>query len=59
MSSDRSDLYGDVQATLPESGLKHRIRALFESAAASEHGARCPLLWRMYLHFLVLSLEGP
>nr|XP_023684514.1 protein NRDE2 homolog [Paramormyrops kingsleyae] len=56
-SVQKSDLYGDVQATLPESGLKHRIRALFESAAASEHGARCPLLWKMYLHFLVSERE--
>uniref|UniRef100_A0A8C9VEP1 NRDE-2, necessary for RNA interference, domain containing n=1 Tax=Scleropages formosus TaxID=113540 RepID=A0A8C9VEP1_SCLFO len=51
----RSDRYGDVRATLPETGLKHRIRALFESAVATEHGSRCPLLWRMYIHFLVLE----
>ncbi|KAI4568516.1 hypothetical protein MJT46_008314 [Ovis ammon polii x Ovis aries] len=43
----------EVHATLPETGLTHRIRALFESAVRSNHGSQCPLLWRMYLSFLV------
>uniref|UniRef100_A0A8B9WTE1 Nuclear exosome regulator NRDE2 n=1 Tax=Bos mutus grunniens TaxID=30521 RepID=A0A8B9WTE1_BOSMU len=43
----------EVHATLPETGLTHRIRALFESAVRSDHGSQCPLLWRMYLNFLV------
>ncbi|XP_049625875.1 nuclear exosome regulator NRDE2 [Suncus etruscus] len=43
----------EVHATLPESGLTHRIRGLFESAVQSEDGEQCPLLWRMYLKFLV------
>ncbi|CAB1412980.1 unnamed protein product [Pleuronectes platessa] len=40
-------------AFLPENGLSNRIRGLFESAIATEMGARCPLLWRMYMYFLV------
>ncbi|XP_008146641.2 nuclear exosome regulator NRDE2 isoform X1 [Eptesicus fuscus] len=43
----------EVYATIPETGLTHRIRALFENAIRSEHGSQCPLLWRMYLSFLV------
>lgn len=43
----------EVYATIPETGLTHRIRALFENAIRSEHGSQCPLLWRMYLNFLV------
>uniref|UniRef100_A0A672P4J7 NRDE-2, necessary for RNA interference, domain containing n=1 Tax=Sinocyclocheilus grahami TaxID=75366 RepID=A0A672P4J7_SINGR len=31
----------------------NRIRCLFENAIATEHGAHCPLLWRMYLNFMV------
>uniref|UniRef100_A0A3Q0S8C7 NRDE-2, necessary for RNA interference, domain containing n=1 Tax=Amphilophus citrinellus TaxID=61819 RepID=A0A3Q0S8C7_AMPCI len=31
----------------------NRIRGLFENAIATETGAHCPLLWRMYIHFLV------
>ncbi|XP_060938719.1 nuclear exosome regulator NRDE2 [Limanda limanda] len=42
-----------VPAFLPENGLSNRIRGLFESAIATEMGARCPLLWRMYMYFLV------
>lgn len=41
----------EVHATIPETGLTHRIRALFENATRSEHGSQCPLLWRMYLNF--------
>ncbi|KAF6131796.1 NRDE-2, necessary for RNA interference, domain containing [Phyllostomus discolor] len=43
----------EVHATIPETGLTHRIRALFENATRSDHGSQCPLLWRMYLNFLV------
>lgn len=43
----------EIYATIPETGLTHRIRALFENAIRSEHGSQCPLLWRMYLSFLV------
>nr|XP_046268144.1 nuclear exosome regulator NRDE2 isoform X2 [Scatophagus argus] len=38
---------------LPENGLSNRIRALYESTISTEMGSRCPLLWRMYMHFLV------
>ncbi|XP_051941629.1 nuclear exosome regulator NRDE2 [Hippocampus zosterae] len=38
---------------LPENGLSNRIRGLFESAIGSERGIHCPLLWRMYIHYLV------
>lgn len=38
---------------LPENGLSHRIRGLFESTVSKDTGSRCPLIWRMYLHFLV------
>ena len=43
----------EVHATIPETGLTHRIRALFENALRSDNGSQCPLLWRMYLNFLV------
>ncbi|XP_016061178.1 PREDICTED: protein NRDE2 homolog isoform X2 [Miniopterus natalensis] len=43
----------EVYATIPETGLTHRIRALFENAIRSDHGSQCPLLWRLYLNFLV------
>lgn len=43
----------EVHATIPETGLTHRIRALFENAIRSDQGGQCPLLWRMYLKFLV------
>ncbi|XP_058423521.1 nuclear exosome regulator NRDE2 isoform X1 [Diceros bicornis minor] len=43
----------EVHATIPETGLTHRIKALFENALRSDYGSQCPLLWRMYLHFLV------
>ena len=43
----------EVHATIPETGLTHRISALFEQALRSDHGSQCPLLWRMYLKFLV------
>ncbi|KAJ8290294.1 hypothetical protein GJAV_G00011040 [Gymnothorax javanicus] len=49
----RAEGYGEVFPSMPENGLSHRIRALYESAVASEHGAHCPLLWRKYLRFLV------
>ncbi|KAM5242739.1 nuclear exosome regulator NRDE2 isoform 1-T3 [Hipposideros larvatus] len=43
----------EVHATIPETGLTHRIKALFENAIRSDSGSQCPLLWRMYLNFLV------
>nr|XP_015205763.1 PREDICTED: protein NRDE2 homolog [Lepisosteus oculatus] len=43
----------EMHSTIPENGLSNRIRVLFEKAIASENGSHCPLLWRMYLHFLV------
>lgn len=38
---------------LPETGLSNRIRGLFESTISTKMGSHCPLLWRMYMHFLV------
>lgn len=43
----------DTLPTIPENGLSNRIRSLFEVATATEEGAQCPLLWRMYLKFTV------
>ncbi|XP_010348881.1 nuclear exosome regulator NRDE2 isoform X2 [Saimiri boliviensis] len=43
----------EIHATIPETGLTHRIQALFENAMRSDGGSQCPLLWRMYLNFLV------
>ncbi|XP_077587294.1 nuclear exosome regulator NRDE2 [Stigmatopora nigra] len=40
-------------SVLPENGLSNRIRGLFENAVGTEMGAHCPLLWRMYIHYLV------
>ncbi|XP_061824410.1 nuclear exosome regulator NRDE2 [Nerophis lumbriciformis] len=40
-------------SVLPENGLSNRIRGLFESAILTEMGAHCPLLWRMYIYYLV------
>ncbi|NXN97431.1 NRDE2 protein, partial [Rhinopomastus cyanomelas] len=48
----RADV-GEIHSTIPETGLTNRIVALFEHAVQSENGAHCPLLWRMYLNFLV------
>ncbi|XP_061467929.1 nuclear exosome regulator NRDE2 [Rhineura floridana] len=44
---------GDIYATIPETGLTNRIKALFERAIETENGARCPLLWRLYIYFMV------
>uniref|UniRef100_A0A6Q2XAU2 NRDE-2, necessary for RNA interference, domain containing n=1 Tax=Esox lucius TaxID=8010 RepID=A0A6Q2XAU2_ESOLU len=52
-SVQRAGSYGDTLSTLPENGLSNRIRCLFENAIATEHGVHCPLLWRMYMNFLV------
>ncbi|XP_006879184.1 PREDICTED: protein NRDE2 homolog [Elephantulus edwardii] len=43
----------EIHATIPENGLTNRIKALFEHAIQSDNGSQCPLLWRMYLNFLV------
>nr|XP_009688106.1 PREDICTED: protein NRDE2 homolog [Struthio camelus australis] len=48
----RADV-GEIHSTIPETGLTNRIVALFEHAVQSESGTHCPLLWRMYLNFLV------
>ncbi|NWX14726.1 NRDE2 protein, partial [Aegotheles bennettii] len=48
----RADV-GEIHCTIPETGLANRIVALFEHAVQSENGTHCPLLWRMYLNFLV------
>ncbi|TRZ00694.1 hypothetical protein DNTS_009532 [Danionella cerebrum] len=52
-SVQRCHLPGEALSTLPVNGLSNRIRYLFESATATEAGAHCPLLWRMYLNFMV------
>ncbi|XP_050990068.1 nuclear exosome regulator NRDE2 [Labeo rohita] len=52
-SVQRSHLPGEALSVLPNNGLCNRIRCLFENATATEHGAHCPLLWRMYLNFMV------
>ncbi|KAM9708280.1 LOW QUALITY PROTEIN: nuclear exosome regulator NRDE2 [Menidia menidia] len=52
-SAQRSCGHDEALPVLPENGLSNRIRALFENATASEMGAHCPVLWRMYIHFLV------
>ncbi|XP_043118597.1 nuclear exosome regulator NRDE2 isoform X2 [Puntigrus tetrazona] len=52
-SVQRSHLPGEALSTMPNNGLGNRIRCLFEKATATEHGAHCPLLWRMYLNFTV------
>ncbi|NXU59551.1 NRDE2 protein, partial [Turnix velox] len=48
----RADI-GEIHSTIPETGITNRIIALFEHAVQSESGTHCPLLWRMYLNFLV------
>lgn len=48
----------EIHVTIPETGLTHRIRALFENAIRSDNGSQCPLLWRMYLKFLVRKHFG-
>uniref|UniRef100_A0A3B3I8A8 NRDE-2, necessary for RNA interference, domain containing n=1 Tax=Oryzias latipes TaxID=8090 RepID=A0A3B3I8A8_ORYLA len=52
-SAQRSCHYNEALPILPENGLGNRIRGLFETATKTEDGAHCPLLWRMYIHFLV------
>ncbi|XP_023150758.2 nuclear exosome regulator NRDE2 isoform X1 [Amphiprion ocellaris] len=52
-AAQRSRCHDDVLPILPENGLSNRIRGLFEGAIATVMGAHCPLVWRMYIHFLV------
>ncbi|XP_045919322.1 nuclear exosome regulator NRDE2 [Micropterus dolomieu] len=52
-AAQRSCCHDAALPILPENGLSNRIGGLFESAIATETGSRCPLLWRMYMHFLV------
>uniref|UniRef100_A0A8C1WGI8 NRDE-2, necessary for RNA interference, domain containing n=1 Tax=Cyprinus carpio TaxID=7962 RepID=A0A8C1WGI8_CYPCA len=44
---------GEALPTMPNNDLSNRICCLFENATATEHGAHCPLLQRMYLNFMV------
>uniref|UniRef100_A0A4W6FCV2 NRDE-2, necessary for RNA interference, domain containing n=1 Tax=Lates calcarifer TaxID=8187 RepID=A0A4W6FCV2_LATCA len=52
-AAQRSCCHDTTLPILPENGLSNRIRGLFESTIATEMGSRSPLLWRMYMHFLV------
>ncbi|KAK5916381.1 hypothetical protein CgunFtcFv8_011371 [Champsocephalus gunnari] len=52
-AAQRSCCHDAALPILPENGLSNRIRGLFESAIATEMGSHCPLLWRMYMYFLV------
>uniref|UniRef100_A0A8P4KAS2 NRDE-2, necessary for RNA interference, domain containing n=1 Tax=Dicentrarchus labrax TaxID=13489 RepID=A0A8P4KAS2_DICLA len=52
-AAQRSCCHDAALPILPENGLSNRIRRLFESTIATEMGSHCPLLWRMYMHFLV------
>ncbi|XP_017281642.1 nuclear exosome regulator NRDE2 [Kryptolebias marmoratus] len=52
-AAQRSCCFDKPLPVLPENGLSNRIRGLFESAIATETGAHCSLLWRMYIYFLV------
>ncbi|KAM7376652.1 hypothetical protein PAMP_006374 [Pampus punctatissimus] len=52
-AAQRSCCNDTALSILPENGLSNRIRGLFESTIATKMGAHCPLLWRMYMHFLV------
>ncbi|KAM6973261.1 nuclear exosome regulator NRDE2 [Aplochiton taeniatus] len=52
-AAQRSGFHCDAMPALPENGLSNRIRGLFDRVLATEQGACCPLLWRMYMHFLV------
>uniref|UniRef100_A0A3B4YVV0 NRDE-2, necessary for RNA interference, domain containing n=1 Tax=Stegastes partitus TaxID=144197 RepID=A0A3B4YVV0_9TELE len=58
-AAQRSCCHDDALPILPENGLSNRIRGLFESAIATEMGAHCPLVWRMYIHFLVRQQIAP
>ncbi|KAG8449057.1 hypothetical protein GDO86_015928 [Hymenochirus boettgeri] len=51
-SVQRTDM-GDVHSIFPETGLTNRIKGLYEHALHNEFGSVCPLLWRMYLYFLI------
>ncbi|XP_047183296.1 nuclear exosome regulator NRDE2 isoform X2 [Scophthalmus maximus] len=52
-AAQRSYCHDTALPILPENGLSNRILGLFESAIGTDMGAHCPLLWRMYMHFLV------
>uniref|UniRef100_A0A3P8U9V6 NRDE-2, necessary for RNA interference, domain containing n=1 Tax=Cynoglossus semilaevis TaxID=244447 RepID=A0A3P8U9V6_CYNSE len=52
-AAQRSHCGHEGLPVLPENGLGHRICGLFENAIATATGAHCPLLWRMYMHYLV------
>uniref|UniRef100_A0A8D0D0N6 NRDE-2, necessary for RNA interference, domain containing n=1 Tax=Sander lucioperca TaxID=283035 RepID=A0A8D0D0N6_SANLU len=57
-AAQRSCCHDAALPILPENGLSNRIRGLFESAIATEMGSHCPLLWRLYMHFLVSEGKG-
>lgn len=52
-ATQRSESGDAALPILPENGLGNRIRGLFGNAILSETGTHCPLVWRMYMHFLV------
>ncbi|CAL8291641.1 unnamed protein product [Gadus morhua 'NCC'] len=52
-ATQRFESHDGALPILPENGLGNRIRGLFGNALLSEMDAHCPLLWRMYMHFLV------
>uniref|UniRef100_A0A3Q3N3M5 NRDE-2, necessary for RNA interference, domain containing n=1 Tax=Labrus bergylta TaxID=56723 RepID=A0A3Q3N3M5_9LABR len=52
-AAQRSCNHDAALPILPENGLSNRIRGLFENTIATELGSHCPLLWRMYMNFLV------
>uniref|UniRef100_A0A8C4R166 NRDE-2, necessary for RNA interference, domain containing n=1 Tax=Eptatretus burgeri TaxID=7764 RepID=A0A8C4R166_EPTBU len=42
----------------PETGLQHRIQALFERALERPSASACPLLWRFYLYFAAIHWKS-
>ncbi|KAM8737726.1 nuclear exosome regulator NRDE2 [Acanthopagrus schlegelii] len=49
----RSGFHDAALPILPENGLSNRVRGLFERTISTETCSHCPLLWRMYMHFLL------
>ncbi|XP_073323174.1 nuclear exosome regulator NRDE2 isoform X2 [Pagrus major] len=49
----RSGFHDAALPILPENGLSNRVRGLFERTISTEMCSHCPLLWRMYMHFLL------
>ncbi|XP_013400214.1 protein NRDE2 homolog [Lingula anatina] len=44
---------GWVSASIPQTGITHKLRSMFERAVESTSGQNCILLWRLYLRFEV------